>query len=299
MSRGGSLRASVVVVGYNGEDFLAPCLESLLGMDVPPSEYELLFVDNASEDGTVAVVEGFRDRLPHLRIIRNDRNTGFPAAVNQAAAVARAPILVLLNQDTLVEPRWLRMLLAAFEKDPSIGAVGSRIVNGDGPQLYAAALEVLYGAICVIHEGNRRTDAVSGCAMGVRRDAFLRLGGFHGDLFMYGEDLDLGYRLRRARYQIAYAPGSVVHHRAARTARASTRTYMFYMARNRVLVCVRNYPRKRLYLFADIFVLFPLTALAELVRSRRRLQAVGWLLEARIDSMRSALAWIHSAAAKT
>lgn len=282
------LRASVVVVGFNGEAFLRACLDSLGRNDVPPSAYELLIIDNASEDATVSVAEQFRGRFPHLRVVRNARNVGFPAAVNQAAAVAESPILVLLNQDTVVERDWLSQLLASFERDPSVAAVGSRVVNGKGPGLYAAALEVLYGGICIVHEGNRRTDAVSGCAMAVRLDAFRRVGGFEGSLFMYGEDLDLGHRLRAAGYRIAYAATSVAHHDAVRRARASTRVYMYYTARNRTLVCVRNYRRKRLYLLADIFVLFPLTSLAELLRSRRPRAAIRWLLDARVDSLRRA-----------
>lgn len=287
-------QATVVVVGYNGQDFLGPCLESLLRTDVSPSEFELIFIDNASSDESVAVVENFRGKFPHLRIVRNDQNVGFPAGVNQAAALARAPVLVLLNQDTVVERAWLRELLSRLKTDPAIAATGSRVVNGDGPGLYAAALEVLYGAVCVVHEGDRRTDAVSGCAMAIRLDAFRRVGGFAGDLFMYGEDLDLGHRLRTAGYRLAYEPASVAHHRAVRRSRASSRTYMFYMARNRTLVCVRNYRRKRLYLLMDIFVLFPLTSLTEFLRSRTRRAALGWLFEARVDSLRRALALIRS-----
>jgi GT2 family glycosyltransferase len=169
-------------------------------------------------------------------------------------------------------------------------------MNGDGPELYAAALEVLYGGICIVHEGDRRTDAVSGCAMAVRLDVLARVGGFDDRLFMYGEDLDLGYRLRAAGYRIAYAGASVAHHEAVRRERASTRVYVFYSARNRTLVCVRNYRRKRLYLIADIFVLFPLTSLMEFLRSRNRRAAASWLLEARIDSLRTGLTWLRSMA---
>lgn len=286
--------ATVVIVGYNGAEFLGPCLESLLAMDVPASHYEVIYIDNASSDASIAVVERFDHAFPNLAIVRNEHNIGFPAAVNQGAELSRAHILVLLNQDTVVEREWLRELLHPFETDPDVAAVGSRVVNGNGPRLYAAALEVLYGGVCVVHEGDRRTDAVSGCAMAVRLDVFRRLGGFSADLFMYGEDLDLGHRLRAAGHQIAYAAGSVAHHSAVRAARASTRTYMFYSARNRVLVCVRNYRWKRTYLLADIFALFPLTAFTEIARSRRRKQAMGWLLEARIESLRGALASIRS-----
>ena len=283
------LRASVVIVGYNGEKFLGACLDSLARTDVPSTDYELLIIDNASADRTVALAERFRGRFPHFRILRNERNRGFPAAINQSAGLAESPILVLLNQDTTVERSWLSELLAPLERDSSIAAVGSRVINGRGPGLYAAALEVLYGGICVVHEGDRRTDAVSGCAMAVRVSPFRRVGGFDASLFMYGEDLDLGHRLRAAGFRIAYAKTSVAYHEAVRRERASTRVYMFYTARNRTLVCVRNYRRKRLYLLADLFVLFPLTALTELLRSRRRGHAIRWLVEARMDSLRRSL----------
>jgi len=263
-------------------------------MEVTPSRYEVIYIDNASSDGSVEIVERLQTFFPNLRIVRNKYNLGFPAAANQGAGLARAPILVLLNQDTVVERSWLRELLRPFEGHPEIAAVGSRVINGSGPHLYSAALEVLYGGICIVHEGDRRTDAVSGCAMAVRVDVLRRMGGFAADLFMYGEDLDLGHRLRAAGHRIAYAPASVAHHEAIRASRASTRTYMFYSARNRVLVCVRNYRRKRSYLVADIFALFPLTALAELVRSRRRREAIGWLFEARVESLRGALASIRT-----
>ena len=292
------LRASIAIVTYNGEDFVGPCLDSLGSGDIPPNEFEVIIIDNASVDETLAVVHAARTKFPHLRVERNDSNLGFAMAANQAADLAGAPILIFLNQDTTVDPSWLRELLLSIEPNSDIAASGSRVVQGDGPGLYAAALEVLYGGVCVIHEGNRRIDAVSGCAMAVRRPAFREVGGFAGDLFMYGEDLDLGYRLRSKGYRIAYAPRSVAHHFAIRRSRAASRTYMFYTARNRVLVCLRNYPRKRLYLLADVFVLFPLTSLTEVLRSVRRSQTLRWLLEARIESLRTAKVWLRSGVGK-
>ena len=289
-----SLRASLVVVGYNSAGFLSRCLESLLASDLPASQFEVLVIDNASADSTVATAEAFRDRFPYLTVVRNETNVGFPAAVNQAASMARSPFLVLLNPDTTVERAWLRELLAPLDKDPAVAVAGSRVINGDGPGLYAAALEVLYGGVCVVHEGDRRTDAVSGCALAVRLDVLRQIGGFDAELFLYGEDLDLGHRVRAAGYRIAYAPASVVHHSAVRRDRASTRAYMYYMARNRTLVCVRNYRRKRLYLLADAFVLFPLTASTEFLRSHAKRAALGWLLEARADSLRESVRLLRS-----
>ena len=295
MSAPSSLRASVVLVGYNSAEFIDRCLDSLLAQDIPPGDYEIVLIDNASSDRTVQIAEGYRNRFLHLTVLRNDRNLGFPAAVNQATMHSQGPVLVLLNPDTTVEPSWLRELLRPFEQDPRVAVAGSRVLNGDGPGLYAAALEILYGGVCVVHEGDRRTDAVSGCALAVRADVFRQLGGLATDLFMYGEDLDLGHRVRAAGYRIAYAPASVVHHSAIRRSRASTRTYMFYMARNRTLVCVKNYRWKRLYLLADVFVLFPLTSLTEFLRSRRKRESLRWLFEARVDSLRESLRFLRSA----
>lgn len=295
MSAPSSLRASVVLVGYNSAEFIDRCLDSLLVQDIPPGDYEIVLIDNASSDRTVQIAEGYRNRFLQLTVLRNDRNLGFPAAVNQATMHSQGPVLVLLNPDTTVEPSWLRELLRPFEQDPRVAVAGSRVLNGDGPGLYAAALEILYGGVCVIHEGDRRMDAVSGCALAVRADVFRQLGGLATDLFMYGEDLDLGHRVRAAGYRIAYAPASVVHHSAIRRSRASTRTYMFYMARNRTLVCVKNYRWKRLYLLADVFVLFPLTSLTEFLRSRRKPESLRWLFEARVDSLRESLRFLRSA----
>lgn len=282
------LRASVLVVGYNGASFLPACLDSLLAMDMPSTAFEMVYIDNASFDASLAIVERCARQFAHMTILRNPRNLGFAAAVNQAAKMARAPILVVLNQDTIVANGWLRQLIRPLEEEPSVAVVGARVLYEDGSGLYAGALEVLYGGVCIAHEWEGRCDAVSACAMAVRRDAFLRLGGFHEDLFMYGEDLDLCHRARRAGYRIAYAPESIVYHRASRRERAGTRTYVFYMARNRTLVCLRNYRRKRLYLLLDLFALFPLTAGMELLRSNRRRRALRWVWEARVDSVRRA-----------
>ncbi len=288
------LRATIILVGYNSAACIGRALDSLLKQTIPPSEFEVVFVDNASSDRTAEVVERYRGRLTHLKVIRNPTNLGFAAGVNAAAARSQSPILVLLNPDAIAEARWLEALLKPLEDDPKVALAGSRVVKDDGSGLYAAALEVLYGGVCVVHEGNRRIDAVSGCALAVRREVFDSLGGLAADLFMYGEDLDLGHRARAAGYRIAFARESLAHHAAARRDRASTRNYMYFMARNRTLVCMRNYRRKRAYLVADVLVLFPLTALTEFLRSRAKSSALRWLFEARVDSWRESLRYLKA-----
>ena len=287
------LRVSIAIVGYNGARFLAACLDSLLAMDMPATEYELLYIDNASADESVAVVARHAARFPHHRIVRNAENLGFAASVNQAGELARARVLAVLNQDTVVDRGWISAILRAFD-DPSVAVVGSRVAYEDGSGLYAAGLEVLYGGICVVHEGDRRVDAVSGCAIAFRLADFRRLGGLEASLFMYGEDLDFCRRARSAGHRVAYAADARVTHRASRRDRAGTRTYLRHMLRNRTLVCLRNYRWKRLYLALDGLVLFPLTATTEFLRSRDKARAVRWIVEARIDSLRAGRAILHT-----
>lgn len=291
---GPGLRASVILVGYNSASFIGRALDSLLKQTIPVSHFEVIVLDNASTDGTADLVDGYGTRFGRLTVIRNGINVGFAAGVNVAATHAHAPILVLLNPDAVVEPDWLEALLRPLEADPKVALAGSRVLKQDGTGLYAAALEMLYGGICVVHEGDRRTDAVSGCALALRRDVFASLGGLASDLFMYGEDLDLGHRVRAAGYRIAFARESVAHHSAARRERASTRTYMYYMARNRTLVCIWNYRWKRVYLAADLLLLFPLTSLTEFLRSRAKRRALRWLFEARVDSLRASLHYLSA-----
>src|SRR5436309_12786904 len=101
-------------------------------MDIPAAAYELLIVDNGSGDGTVAVAENFRSQFPNFRVMRNERNMGFPAAVNQAAGLASSPVLVLLTQDSTVERRWPSEPLPSLERDTTLAAVGSCVARGGG-----------------------------------------------------------------------------------------------------------------------------------------------------------------------
>src|SRR2546429_9983675 len=102
-------------------------------MDIPAAAYELLIVDNGSGDGTVAVAENFRSQFPNFRVMRNERNMGFPPAVNQAAGLASSPALVLLNQDTTVERRWLSARPASLQRDPTLPAVARPLPHGGRP----------------------------------------------------------------------------------------------------------------------------------------------------------------------
>ncbi len=116
---------SVVVLNYNGLRFLDDCLGSLARLDYPNDRFEVILVDNVSQDGSAEAAE---KRFPQFRVVRNSRNLGFAAGNNVAMRASRADYVVLLNNDTTVDIQWLSRLVEAAEQDPKVGACTSKLL---------------------------------------------------------------------------------------------------------------------------------------------------------------------------
>ena len=207
---------SIIIVSWNGRADLARCLCSLQAQRYPTAE--LIIVDNASEDNSADYVA---TRYPDSHLIRNKRNIGFAAAVNQGAAAAHGTILVCLNPDTVVHPDWLSPLIAAVQTH-NVGLATSRIlmlskpesVNSCGNESSLTGLTVCIGAgeAARQHAASGPVPSVSGAAFAIRRDCFVALGGFDAKYFAYFEDTDLSWRARLAGYDIVLAAESRVYH---------------------------------------------------------------------------------------
>lgn len=208
---------SVVVVLFNQAHLSLACLESLLERaDVP---FELIVVDNGSRDATRRLL----GRLRNARILRNRRNLGFVRAVNQAAAAAAGEYLLLLNNDATLEPGCMSSALAALRSADDIGAVGGRILMLDG-RLQEAGCIVWRDGACLGYGRGERPDApeymfrrdvdyCSGAFLMLRRERFLRLGGFD-EAFApaYYEDSDFCLRLGARGLRTVYEPRAAVTH---------------------------------------------------------------------------------------
>ena len=211
---------SVVVVTYEGRDYLERCLGSLRELDYPADRVEVLLVDNGSTDGTVEYV---REAFPEVRLVENDHNTGFSPAVNQGARLAGGELLALLNNDAEADPQWLRSAAQVLRMEESVACVASKILREDRTTLdYAGGQMAFYGH--GFAKGNRQPDDpadhtprptlfASGGAMVVRRDVFLEAGAFDASYFAFFEDVDFGWRLWVLGHEVRYVPTSVVHHR--------------------------------------------------------------------------------------
>lgn len=241
-----SVKASVILVNYNGRDDLATCLPSIQSQSIDAA-YEVIVVDNDSDDGSVAFV---RDRFPDVRVVENHENRWFSGGNNDGVAVANGRYLVFVNPDAEVDHDWLETLLAPFESandDRDIGLTTSRIVRADDrTRLNTCGNVAHYTGLGFCRGLDERVDAyaetervaaVSGCSFAMRRDVYEKIGGFDETFEMYLGDLDLSWRARLAGYDIVYVPESVVYHEYEL---AVPDWKLFNLERNRYLVLLKH-----------------------------------------------------------
>jgi N-acetylglucosaminyl-diphospho-decaprenol L-rhamnosyltransferase len=217
-----------VLVTYESAEDLPACLDSLPAA-AAPHELEVVVVDNASRDDSAGVA-----RSLGVKVVENQRNLGYSAAINRGAAETVAPWLLIANPDTRMRPGSLARLLATAEADERIACIGPRLLNLDGsdyptgrrfPSLLVGGLHALLGTVWPGNPATRRyhladldrsrpatVDWVSGACMLLRRSTFEALGGFDTAYFMYFEDMDVCLRLARAGWRVVLEPRAIVDH---------------------------------------------------------------------------------------
>ena len=217
---------AVVLVSHNTRELLLDALVSVRGAR------EVVVVDNASTDDSVAVV---RRAFPEVKVVESPVNVGYGAAANLGIAACSSPFVLLLNSDVVKRPGALSALTAHLERNPRAGLVGPRLVNPDGTLqrscfafLGTARLAVEKSALgrwlaavpglrrWLVHQGpydrSRKVPWVLGAALAIRREAFDDVGGFDPSFFLYGEEVDLCYRLWKAGWEVHYTPAATVEH---------------------------------------------------------------------------------------
>lgn len=233
LQAGGSVvDVSVCMVSLDCWNVLRDCLGSLREC-LPSVSHEVILVDNASTDGTPALVaRGF----PEVQVILNDRNVGFTRATNQALRLARGRYLLWLNPDTIVQPDSIRELVRFLETNRRVGIVGPKVLNQDGSFQQQCRRGSPTPAACLFHvlrmdrlwPGSRsvgqylltylpidestRVTSVSGCCLAARRAVWDEIGPLDEDMFGFGEDIDWCLRAASAGWEVWYWPGtSIVH----------------------------------------------------------------------------------------
>ncbi|MCX6743569.1 MAG: NAD-dependent epimerase/dehydratase family protein, partial [Candidatus Parcubacteria bacterium] len=251
-------KIAIIIVNYNGREYINDCLGSLLVLDYPKEDSKIFFVDNASADDSVNFVS---HNFSQVEIIVNKENLGFAEGNNVAIRKALAEnfdYLMLINQDTISEPDFLKKLVAAAESGKQIAAVQPRImlypekdkVNSLGNSIHYLGFGFSSGGYQKF-AGNLEPKEIayaSGAAVLFKKEALEKVGLFDPDFFMYHEDLDLGWRLRMAGYKILVVPSAVIFHKYQFS--KSIQKY-YFMERNRLICLLENYK------LATLVLIFP------------------------------------------
>jgi GT2 family glycosyltransferase len=200
---------SIVIVSYNTADLIGSCLDSILSND--DLSIEIFVVDNASNDGSVALV---KRKYPTVQVIENVKNRGFAAANNQVLPQCKGKYIFFLNPDTEVVSDTFSKAISFMNTNPRVGLAGTKIINPDGTLQWS----VSYKYPGQKYTTNELSDlpgkiaCVLGASMIARSELIKKIGGFDEDFFLYGEDQDLCLRIRRLGYEIGYVDSATIVH---------------------------------------------------------------------------------------
>lgn len=245
---------SIVIVNWNSAAYIRPCVQAIQS-NPPARTHEIIVVDSGSFDTCGAMLA---KEFPQVIFVQSQDNVGFASANNLGAARSRGKVLLFLNPDTEVPGGALEKLFQTLDRQPDAGLVGARLLNTDGslqtscvqafptiinqvldaePLHRAFPLSPLWGMAALFDKSpNPKTvEVISGACIMIKRAVFEIVKGFDQRFFMYSEDLDLCYRVRRAGFDCLYEPGAKITHHGGGS--SSSARSMFSVIMTRESVC--------------------------------------------------------------
>ena len=266
------MKISIIIVNYNVKYFLEQCLQSV-HKAIEHMDAEVFVVDNNSVDRSVEMVA---EKFPWVNLIANKENTGFSVANNQAMRIAKGAYFLLLNPDTIVEQDTFEKSVAFMDANPIAGGLGVKMVDGKGKFLPeskrslptpAVAFYKIFGLSKIFPKSKRfgayhlghlpenetnEADILAGAYMLMRKEALDKVGLLDETFFMYGEDIDLSYRLILGGYKNYYfAETRIIHYKGESTKKGSLNyVFMFYKAM--IIFAQKHFSTKNAWLFSSL-----------------------------------------------
>ena len=258
------MELSIIVVNYNVKHFLKQCLQSVY-VSAKHISSEVIVVDNNSVDGSVEMI---KNNFPNTIIINNKKNVGFSKANNQAIKIAKGSIVLMLNPDTVIQEKTLKYVLNFINITNNVGAVGIKMVDGKGNFLPeskrslpkpSTAFYKIFGLSRVFPNSKKfgkyhlnfldkdkihEIDVISGAFLMTKKSVLEEVGFLDERFFMYGEDIDLSYRIQKKGYINYYLPDhSIIHYKGESTKKTSV-NYIFTFYNAMILFVKKHYDKK-------------------------------------------------------
>ena len=236
------IKLSIIIVNYNVSFFLEQCLLSVQAACKNISS-EIIVVDNHSNDNSCLMI---KEHFPSVRLVENKENIGFSKANNQGVAFAEGEYVLILNPDTVLAEDTLELVLSFADQQENLGAVGVKFIDGTGnflpeckrniPTVEIASRKLMgdskkYYAGHIKQEEVSEVEVLTGAFMLIKRSVYLIVGGFDEDYFMFGEDIDLSYKLLNKGFQNYYfGKATIIHYKGESTVKDETYLKNFYGA---------------------------------------------------------------------
>lgn len=264
------MKLSIIIVNYNVKHFLKQCLQSVENA-VAKTNAEVFVVDNNSVDGSVAMV---KKEFPDVKVIANQENVGFSKANNMAIKQARGEYILLLNPDTVVEEDTFVKIVDFMDKTPDAGGLGVKMIDGNGKFLpeskrglptpmvafyKIAGLATLfphsrkfgrYHLKYLDNEKTHKVDVLSGAFMLLRKNVIEKIGALDETFFMYGEDIDLSYRITKAGYNNYYFPETTIIHYKGESTKKESINYVVVFYNAMIIFAKKHFAKKYASLFS-------------------------------------------------
>jgi GT2 family glycosyltransferase len=264
------LDLSIVIVNYNVEYFLEQCLNSVIKAS-QQLKTEIIVVDNNSSDGSI---EMLKHKFQGVHLIENKDNVGFSRANNQGIKLSQGKYVLLLNPDTVIEEQTLTKMVSRMDKDDTIGGLGVRMVDGKGNFLPESkrglptpivAFYKIFGLSSLFKKSKKlgryhlsylnefeenEIEILSGAFMCMRKKVLDEIGLLDEDFFMYGEDIDLSYRIIKAGYKNLYFPDTTIIHYKGESTKKSSVNYVFVFYRAMIIFAKKHFRGNNAFLFS-------------------------------------------------
>ncbi len=287
------MKLSVIIVNYNVEFFLEQCLNSVYAALVHV-DGEVFVVDNNSIDGSLAMVA---EKFPQVHLIANKDNVGFSKANNQALRIAKGDYHLLLNPDTIVEEDTFLKVAAFMDAHPNAGGLGVKMIDGKGNFLPESkrglptpkdAFYKIFGLSRLFPRSKRfgryhlsyldkdqlhEIEILSGAFMLMRKETLDKVGLLDEAFFMYGEDIDLSYRIVLGGYKNYYFPDTRIIHYKGESTKKSSVNYVFVFYNAMIIFAKKHFSSKnaRIYSFLINLAIYFRASVALLNRAIKRL----------------------------
>jgi GT2 family glycosyltransferase len=283
------MKLSVIIVNYNVQYFLENCLNSVYNSSAI-IDFEVFVVDNNSVDGSLKMLA---EKFPQTKVIANKNNRGFSVANNQAIKEAKGEYVLLLNPDTVVEENTFKVCCDFFDSHEKAGGLGVKMLDGKGNFLPeskrglptpAVAFYKIFGVTNLFpksekfgqyhlghlsKEENHQIEILSGAFMMMRKSVLDEIGLLDESFFMYGEDIDLSYRITQAGYANHYLADTQIIHYKGESTKKSSINYVFVFYRAMAIFAKKHFSNKNAQLFSTLinFAIYVRAGLAVLTRT--------------------------------